>query len=85
MTTNRSFGSTPVAEAINAALHALVDQQEYLTTRQAAHYTGLSKPFLDIARHRGDGPPYSKLGHAVRYKRSVLDEWMLARQRTKTR
>jgi hypothetical protein len=59
-----------------------LDQPEYLSTKQASCYTGFSKQFFDIARHRNAGPPYIKLDHAVRYKRSVLDEWMLARQRT---
>ncbi len=48
------------------------DQQaatvEYLTTVEAANYLKLSRQFLEIARHRGDGsgPQYIKLARAVR-------------------
>ncbi len=38
----------------------------YLTTAEAAEYLRLSKQFLEIARHRGDGPPYIKLARGVR-------------------
>ena len=56
----------------------------YLTTSEAADYLRVSKQYLEIARHRGDGPPYIKLSRAVRYFRPSLDEWMLARQRNHT-
>ncbi len=56
----------------------------YLTTAEAAEYLRLSKQFLEIARHRGDGPPYIKLSRAVRYHRPSLDQWMLERQRNHT-
>jgi excisionase family DNA binding protein len=53
-------------------------QQEYLTTIEAASYLKLSRQYLEIARHRGDGsgPPYIKLARSVRYRRSALDAWM---------
>ena len=57
---------------------------EFLTTPEAAQYLGMSRQWLEIARHRGNGPPYIKLGRAVRYKRSVLDSWMLDHQRSHT-
>ena len=38
----------------------------YLTTLEAADYLRLSRQFLEIARHRGNGPPYIKLSRAVR-------------------
>ena len=53
----------------------------FLTTAEAADYLRLSRQFLEIARHRGDGPPYIKLSRAVRYHRPSLDQWMLERQR----
>jgi hypothetical protein len=62
----------------------LADRTVYLTTSEAAHYLRVSKQFLEIARHRGDGPPYIKLARAVRYHRPSLDQWMLERQRTHT-
>lgn len=60
------------------------DHIEYLSTEQVAAYLGMSRQWLEIGRHKGYGPPYIKLGRAVRYKRSALDEWMLARQQSHT-
>ena len=62
----------------------LASDSAYLTTSEAANYLRMSKQFLEIARHRGDGPPYIKLGRAVRYYRPSLDQWMLERQRNHT-
>ncbi len=60
------------------------DGSAHLTTSEAADYLRMSKQFLEIARHRGDGPPYIKLSRAVRYHRPSLDQWMLERQRNHT-
>jgi hypothetical protein len=56
----------------------------YLTTVEAAAYLKLSRQFLEIARHRGDGsgPDYIKLDRAVRYRRSALDAWMNSHNRS---
>lgn len=51
-------------------------EPEYLTTPEAAKYLNLSIQYLEIARHRGDGPRYVKLARMVRYKRSDLDQFM---------
>ncbi len=48
----------------------------YFNTKQAATYLGFSTQFLEIARHKGDGPQYIKLAKAVRYRQEDLDEWM---------
>jgi len=56
---------------------------EYLRTPEAAEHIGFSTEYLEIARHRGEGPPYCKLGRAVRYRRSSLDEWMRAHESAK--
>lgn len=55
-------------------------QTVYLTTVEAARYLKLSRHFLEVARHRGDGsgPEFIKLARAVRYQRSALDAWMAA-------
>ena len=60
------------------------DLREYLTTIQAAEYLGMSRQWLEIGRCRAYGPRYVKLGHAVRYKRSALDDFMAARERDHT-
>lgn len=51
-------------------------QREYFNTPETAAYLGLSTQFLEIARHKGEGPPYIKLSRAVRYKKTDLDRWM---------
>jgi excisionase family DNA binding protein len=56
-------------------------ESEYFTTKDAAQYLGVSHQYLELARHRGEGPPYYKLSRAIRYKRSDLDEWMNRHQR----
>jgi hypothetical protein len=65
-------------------LDPLAGRSAYLTTSEAANYLRMSKQFLEIARHRGDGPPYIKLARAVRYHRPALDQWMLERHRNHT-
>lgn len=53
------------------------NRSEYLRTPEAAEYVGLSRQYLEIARYRGDGPAWIRIGRAVRYRRSALDEWMM--------
>ncbi len=57
-----------------------IQSSEYFTTAEAAQYLKLSRQYLEVARHRGDGsgPPFIKLARAVRYRRSALDAWMTA-------
>ena len=57
---------------------------EYLTTLEAAAYLKLSRQYLEVARQRADGtgPDFIKLARAVRYRRSELDAWMSAHDRT---
>lgn len=49
---------------------------EYLRTAEAAIYCGFSRQFFEIARLKGTGPNFHKVGRAVRYRRSSLDHWM---------
>lgn len=51
----------------------------YLSPADAATYLGLSAKQLEGWRHRGEGPPYTKLDRAIRYCREDLDEFMSAR------
>ena len=52
---------------------------DILPTPEAATYLRLSKPTLERLRLTGDGPPYAKLGKAVRYRRADLDAWLASR------
>ena len=55
---------------------------EYLRTAEAAELLRLSVQYLSIARFRGEGgPPYIKIGRAVRYRRSSLIEWAQSLER----
>ncbi len=47
-----------------------------LDTVGAGKYLSLSKFTLEKLRVAGGGPRYAKLGGAVRYRRSDLDEWV---------
>ncbi len=57
---------------------------QYMNTRQAAEYLGVSTQFLEIARCRGGGPRYIKLAQAVRYHRDDLDDYMLTHRKAHT-
>ncbi len=53
-----------------------------LTAEDAAQYLGLSPWTLAASRltpPRCDGPPYVRLGRAVRYRLADLDAWLDAR------
>jgi predicted DNA-binding transcriptional regulator AlpA len=55
-----------------------------LTPKQAARLLNLSVSWLAKRRLAGDGPPYVKLGGAVRYAEASLQQWMKGQQRTST-
>jgi hypothetical protein len=48
----------------------------WLSTKAAAHHLGVSTQFLEIARHRGEGPPFVRVNRAIRYSRAELDKWL---------
>ncbi|MFD0980619.1 helix-turn-helix transcriptional regulator [Tropicimonas aquimaris] len=54
----------------------------YLTSAEAAKYTGLSESYLAKLRMGTgpkSGPPYLRVGlRAIRYRRQDLDDWMVA-------
>ena len=56
----------------------------WLTPKQAARQINFSVSWLAKRRLAGDGPPYSKLGGAVRYAETSLQQWMKSQQRTST-
>ena len=57
---------------------------QYLSTRQAAEYLGLSTRTLDRYRVSGDGPVFHRFGGRVRYLRDDLDVWAASRRRRST-
>ena len=60
------------------------DERQYLSTREAAEYLGLSPRTLDRYRVSGDGPVFHRFGGRVRYTRSDLDAWAASRRRVST-
>ena len=58
--------------------------ERLLTPRDAANLLRLSLSWLAKARMRGDGPPYVKLGRAIRYSEGALMQWMKSRLRLST-
>lgn len=49
-----------------------------LTAAEAAQILKVSLSWLAKARMRGDGPPFIKIGRAVRYSEATLLQWMRA-------
>ena len=54
---------------------------EYMTTDEAAKYTGISRAKLEKLRYTGKGCCYIRLGSSptkaiVRYRKNDLDEWL---------
>jgi predicted DNA-binding transcriptional regulator AlpA len=62
------------------------DNDEMLSTRALALWLGLSESWLEIARGKGNGPPFIKLApRYVRYNRASVRRWLQERERTSTR
>ncbi|MEW6596787.1 MAG: helix-turn-helix domain-containing protein [Pseudomonadota bacterium] len=49
------------------------------TVSEAAQWLKLSESFLNKARLTGLGPPYVRLGRAVRYRHEDLEAWAAER------
>jgi hypothetical protein len=58
--------------------------EQLLTARDAGNFLRLSISWLAKARMRGDGPPYVKLGRAIRYREGALVQWLRSQQRLST-
>jgi predicted DNA-binding transcriptional regulator AlpA len=55
-----------------------------LTAKEAAHILKVSTSWLAKARMRGDGPPFIKVGRAIRYSETALQQWMKSHQHLST-
>lgn len=55
-------------------------QPTLLRTASAAAMTGLSVSTLNKLRCSGGGPPFLKLGRAVRYARNDVEDWLASRR-----
>ena len=54
-------------------------ETEIMTVIEAAGYIRLAETTLNKMRVAGTGPQFLKMGKAVRYRRSDLDDWIGAR------
>ena len=58
---------------------------DLLTTQQIAGWFGTSQQWVELGRAKGYGPPYVKLAPGIiRYKRSVVVEWLREREFKRT-
>lgn len=54
-----------------------------ITEPEAAEYLGVSTGYLSASRlnpPRTDGPPFVRLGRAIRYRPADLDQWLDSRR-----
>lgn len=54
--------------------------EEILTTREAAALTKMSMSWYENARWRNEGPPFRRRGRAIRYVKSELLAWWIAKE-----
>ena len=52
-------------------------QDQLMTVQQAAAYLGLAVSTLNKWRCHGEGPLFSKMGRAVRYKAEDLETYLM--------
>lgn len=57
---------------------------EWMQPEAAAVYVDSSKSTLAKLRLRGGGPAFCRIGRAIRYRRSDLDDWLLSTSRQST-
>lgn len=60
------------------------DEQKYVDEAFAATVTGMSPAWFQRSRWLGNGPPYVKVGRAVRYRLDELIAWFENRKRIST-
>ena len=58
--------------------------RNYLNTREAAEWLGLSPRTLDRYRVSGEGPVFHRFGSRVRYLLADIEAWASARRRVST-
>jgi len=77
-------GRKPRDGTVLKAAPELNSGERLLTPKEVANFLRLSVSWLAKARMRGDGPPYVKLGRAIRYRKGALVQWLRSRQRLST-
>lgn len=54
---------------------------EYLTDKELAEELGVSTRTLERWRRLREGPPLTKIGKKVAYRRSAVSDWLAANER----
>lgn len=54
------------------------------TEKEAAVFLGVREKSLQAWRIRGGGPPFVKIGRLVRYRPSLIEEWLSSHERAST-
>ena len=58
---------------------------DYLTPEDAAHAIGLTRRTLDAMYARREGPPRTKVGGRIYYRKASLQQWLLQQEQTPVR
>lgn len=53
--------------------------ERLMTLTELSEFLGVPVATLYQWRHRGEGPPGYRLGRHVRYRRSVVESWLVTR------
>jgi len=72
---------TEDAESLESTVN---NRERLLMVSEAADILRLSQSWLAKSRMRGDGPPFVKIGRAIRYRESSLVQWLKSNQRQST-
>jgi predicted DNA-binding transcriptional regulator AlpA len=80
----KPFGPQPSATRPTAPVEPDDRDDETLLPSEVAELLKVSQSFLAKGRMRDDGPPYHKVGRAVRYTRSEVLAWLKSRGRNST-
>jgi predicted DNA-binding transcriptional regulator AlpA len=74
----------PTSIGVPAPQRPATPSPTLLTPKETAARLKVSLSWLAKARMRGDGPPFIRIGRAIRYSDAALLQWMKSRQRLST-
>jgi predicted DNA-binding transcriptional regulator AlpA len=64
------------------AFHSNIADDQLLNTKQVAALLSVSEQFVEIARHKGEGPEWTALGpRCIRYQMGAIRQWLADRAR----
>ncbi len=58
---------------------------DYLTAEQAAKQLGITRRTLDAMCARREGPPRTRIGRRVYYRKEALADWLLQQEHRQAR